>query len=194
MITNLFQMKVPVEVQSRFDEVGKYNLTVSLDQEKGTQLMLVMRSLENPEEYWIFEQYQDEESYQLHRNSAQFNYFVQEGAPLVTERRKIEVESVAQFQRFNTRQFQQEAVYFKQVTVKDAQLEIEETYVETMKQAFEQNEQLLAIYLLRETVGAPTYYYLQVSAAPTVTSFDERLQGLMVEEQQLVIVNGITQQ
>lgn len=193
MMTNLFQMKVPVEVQSRFDEVGSYNLTVSLERESGTQLMLVMRSLENPGEYWILEQYQDEESYQIHQNSPQFNYFVQEGAPLVTERRKIEVKPVAQFQRFNTRQFQQGAVCFKQVTVEDAKLEFEETYVETMKQAFEQNEQLLAIYFLKETEGSPTYYYLQVSAAPTVAYLDVQLQGVTAEEKPLVIVNGIAQ-
>lgn len=91
MITNLFHMTVPEDAIDHFNEVGRYNLQTSHENEPGTRLMLVMHETATPTNYWILEMYDSEEAYQTHRTSPQFQYFVQNGATLVTSREKIEV-------------------------------------------------------------------------------------------------------
>ena len=89
VIFNMYEMTVDEAKRSTFNEVGKRNMVTSLAIENGT---LGMYSTTNEAgHHLVFELYRDQDAYQKHLASSQYQDFRQVAADAVTDQRQIKL-------------------------------------------------------------------------------------------------------
>ena len=87
-VVNLFELGVRQGRAAQYDEVGRRNITTSINTEPGTLAMYSMKRQDNPNMAYMFEIYADEQAYQTHIQSAQYKAFLQASPTILTDHKK----------------------------------------------------------------------------------------------------------
>lgn len=91
LITRLFRLERDLSQRAWFDEVGEHNLTTSIEKEPGTLAMYSTHMADQPQTCYVFEVYADEDAYNVHATSGQFQAFVNMAGQVLTGREVIPV-------------------------------------------------------------------------------------------------------
>ena len=87
-VVNLFELGIRQGQAVQYDEVGKHNITTSINTEQGTLAMYSMKQKAQPNMAYMFEIYADEQAYQTHIQSAQYKVFLQASPTILTDHKK----------------------------------------------------------------------------------------------------------
>lgn len=85
-ITRLFKLERDISQRERFDSEGRNNLLTSIDTEPGTLAMYATHLPEDPTTCYVFEVYADDDAYQVHAASPQFQGYVAMASAALTGR------------------------------------------------------------------------------------------------------------
>ncbi|MFS1663525.1 putative quinol monooxygenase [Streptococcus sp. zg-JUN1979] len=165
-IVHLFRLGVDETAKERFYQVGETNLRRSYADELGTLAMYVARVSQEPTDNIVFEVYQDTEAYELHRQSPQYKYYVQEVAHQLTKREVYEVEALFLSEKLPAGVWLGAGHYAlksAQIDVKKGQEDaFEESVLTNMKTSMSQEEGVLAMYATQDKTKAGRYYFVEV--------------------------------
>lgn len=87
-IMNLFELGVAQGQRAQYDEVAKHNISTSIQNEKGTFAMYSVKSQKDPNLAYMIEIYADQNAYEIHRKSPQYQVFVKNSPQLLTDHKK----------------------------------------------------------------------------------------------------------
>ncbi|MCT1926670.1 putative quinol monooxygenase [Staphylococcus pasteuri] len=165
-IVHLFKLGIEESNRHIFHQAGVHNLTTSYKNEVGTLAMYSSRLKSNLGEYLVLEIYEDTEAYQTHVNSNQYKYFIDHVGNHLIKQVKYEVEPLFLKEKLSS----QQCVEPNQYLLKFAQIEIEEDQQNTfensvltnMEASMSEEEDVLAMYALRDVNQHNKYYFYEV--------------------------------
>lgn len=167
-VVHLFHLGVSLENRSVFHEAGVFNLIRSQKNEPETLAMYASQVKNSPTEFIVFEVYANEEAYQTHRDSPQYQAYVEKVGSKLTKRESFEVEPVFMQERIGPGEWVGEEYFylkFAQVETKVGSEKAFETSVLTsMKTSLAVEEGLLAMYAMRECESPNRWYFYEVYA------------------------------
>ena len=167
-IIHLFRLTVADQDRVRFGEIGLKNLTTSQEKEAGTLAMYASPIKGQEDVSYIFEVYRSEEDYQIHRASSQYQYFVTEAGPLLTDRQAYEVHPVFLQEKLAAGQWiRPDDFYLKfaQVDVKPEGLaDFQAIVTEEMAASMEKEPGVLAMHAMTDADKPNRFYFFEVYA------------------------------
>lgn len=83
---NVFELGVKNTAQ--YDKVAEHNITMSLQNEKGTLAMYSVKAKADPNLAYMVEIYADENAYEIHRTSPQYQAFLNASPEILTDHKK----------------------------------------------------------------------------------------------------------
>ncbi|MFU2048518.1 putative quinol monooxygenase [Avibacterium gallinarum] len=86
---NFFELGIAEGQNTVYHQVAQHNIQTSLKNEKGTLAMIALQSQDDPQIGYMLELYADEAAYQTHKNSPQYQYFLQESPKILTDHKKF---------------------------------------------------------------------------------------------------------
>lgn len=86
---NFFELGIAEGQNAAYHQVAQHNIQTSIKNEKGTLAMIALQSQNNPQMGYILELYANEAAYQIHKNSPQYQYFLQESPKILTDYKKF---------------------------------------------------------------------------------------------------------
>lgn len=95
-VMNFFELGIAQGQHAEFQQVGKHNIDTSITNEKGTLAMIAVQPSEQPDMAYMVEIYADDEAYQTHRNSPQYQAFLAQSPTILTDH-KVFTPLVPQF-------------------------------------------------------------------------------------------------
>lgn len=87
-VFNLFELGIQPQALAQYDTVGKHNIETSIANEAGTLAMYSVKQSDNPKFAYMVEIYADNEAYQLHLSSPQYQAFIEQSPQILTEHKK----------------------------------------------------------------------------------------------------------
>lgn len=167
-VAHLFRLGIDSQDASTFHEAGVYNLTTSHENEAGT-LAMFSSQIKGTDDYIVFEIYQDEEAYQIHRQSPQFKHYVENAGSKLVSRHAFEVTPAFLQEKLPSGQWIGSEHFFPkfaQVTVKaDGQSAFEESVLKNMTTSLDQEAGVLAMYALKDVDNPSVWYFYEVYAS-----------------------------
>ncbi|SUB23758.1 putative quinol monooxygenase [Avibacterium avium] len=88
-IMNFFELGIAEGQNAAYHQVAQYNIQTSIKNEKGTLAMIALQSQNNPQMGYMLELYADESAYQTHKNSPQYQYFLQASPKILTDHKRF---------------------------------------------------------------------------------------------------------
>lgn len=88
-IMNFFELGIGEGQNAAYHQVAQHNIQTSIKNEKGTLAMIALQSQNNPQMGYMLELYADEAAYQTHKNSPQYQYFLQESPKILTDHKQF---------------------------------------------------------------------------------------------------------
>lgn len=202
-LVNIFRLAVAPEDQPLLHEVGVHNLTTSHREEPGTLAMFVGEIKTQPAHYVVFEIYENEDTYAIHRASEQFNNYVTKAGPKLTKRAALQVEPVFLQEKLPSGAWVGPDHYFMKFarvkTTPAGQAAFESSVLTNMKTSLEQEDGVLAMYAVREVADPTAWYFYEVYASPEAyethrqtahfRTYIAETQDLVAEKELLELVN-----
>ncbi len=165
-VVNLFELGVRQGRAAQYDEVGRRNITTSINTEQGTLAMYSMKRQDNPNMAYMFEIYADEQAYQTHIQSAQYKAFLQASPTILTDHKKrisLEPQFLADKAVKQTPETINNLVI---VEVKPKwNQKFRDVVVPEMKQSMKVEEGVLAMYALTEKDKPNRWYFYEIYAS-----------------------------
>ncbi|KXT74437.1 hypothetical protein STRDD10_00896 [Streptococcus sp. DD10] len=204
-IVHLFHLSVaPADVHD-FHEAGVYNLMTSQRQETGTLAMYASRFKDFSTEFIVFEVYADEVSYQTHRASPQFQYYVDKVGGKLLRKDSFEVEAVFLEEKLSTGEWlgkEEFCLKFAKVeTTKEGIVGFTKSVLENMKTSLAVEDGVLAMYAMREVKKPTCWYFYEIYASeeayqrhrqtPHFQTYLIETEELLVEKQLHDLLNDI---
>ena len=93
-IIRIFELVIKPENLTEFNELGKHNITQSVNVEKGVLAMYVLADKEQSNKLYIVEAYADEAAYQAHRQSPHFQKWLNGAKDMIASRKVVETNPV----------------------------------------------------------------------------------------------------
>lgn len=203
-IIHLFRLTVADRDRARFGEIGLRNLTTSQEKEAGTLAMYASPVKGQESVSYVFEVYRSEEDYQIHRQSPQFQYFVTEGGPLLTDRQAYEVQPVFLQEKLPAGQWTQPDDFYLKLAQVDVKLEgladFQAIVTEEMAASMEKEPGVLAMYAMTDADQPNRFYFFEVYAdqaaylshreTPHFKAYIDGTADLVEDKQLYDLVNG----
>lgn len=168
-LVNLFRIAVNPEDKPLLHEVGEHNLVTSHHQEPGTLAMFVAERKDQEGSYIVFEIYENEDTYAIHRASEQFNNYVTKAGPKLTDRTAIAVEPVFLKEKLPSSEWvgpDHHFLKFARVeTTPEGQTAFEQSVLTNMKASLNQEDGVLAMYATRQADKPTVWYFFEVYAS-----------------------------
>ncbi|BAQ24480.1 putative quinol monooxygenase [Streptococcus troglodytae] len=165
-VVHLFHLGVDQANLATFHQAGVHNLTTSYQKEAGTLAMYASSLKDNPTEFIVFEVYADEEAYQIHRNSSQYQAYIRQVGAQLTKRDAYETHAMFLKEKLPSGQWIGSQYYFlkfAQIEVKeDAQTAFEKSVLTNMRVSMAEEAGILAMYALKDSKNPNTYYFYEV--------------------------------
>ena len=169
-LVNVFRIAVAPEDKPLLHEVGVHNLRTSHREEPGTLAMFVAERKDQEGSFIVFEIYENEATYAIHRASEQFNNYVTKAGPKLTDRTALQVEPVFLQEKLPSGEWVGAEHYFMKFarvqTSLAGQADFETSVMTNMKLSLEKEEGVLAMYAVREKADATVWYFYEVYASP----------------------------
>ena len=89
-IVRIFELDIHAENLDAFNELGRHNITQSVNGEAGVLAMYALADKENPSKIYVVEAYADEAAYQAHRHSPHFQRWLNGAQNMIAARKVIE--------------------------------------------------------------------------------------------------------
>ncbi|AUI66875.1 MULTISPECIES: putative quinol monooxygenase [Glaesserella] len=165
-IMNIFELGIKAGQTAAYDEVGKYNITASVQNEKGTLAMYSAKRKNNPEMAYMFEIYADNDAYQTHIQSPQYRFFLQKSPELLTDhKRKINVEP----QYLADKKVEQTAQTINNFVMVEVKPEFNQAFREIviaeMAQSMKVEQDVLAMYAVTDKEKPTRWYFYEIYAS-----------------------------
>lgn len=200
---NVFRIAVNPEDKPLLHEVGEHNLVTSHREEPGTLAMYVAERKDQEGAYIVFEIYENEDTYAIHRASEQFNNYVTKAGPKLTDRTAIEVEPVFLQEKLDSGEWVgPEHYYLKFARVEtspEGQATFETSVLTNMKTSLAKEAGVLAMYAVREVANPNVWYFYEVYASPEAyqahretdhfKTYIAQTQDVVVDKELLDLVN-----
>ncbi|MEE6075019.1 putative quinol monooxygenase [Avibacterium paragallinarum] len=146
-VMNFFELGIAQGQYTAFQQVGKHNIDTSIAKEKGTLAMYAVQPSEQPDMAYMVEIYADDEAYQTHRNSPQYQAFLAQSPTILTDH-KVFTPLVPQF--LGDKKVQATAPYRTNLVIVEIgpQYHIDFKYLvsQEMAQSLETENGVLAMY------------------------------------------------
>lgn len=167
-VIHLFRLAVADENVERFREIGLKNLTTSQEKEPGTLAMYASPIKGQEAVSYVFEVYADEAAYETHRSSPQYQYFLTEAGPILTDRQVYEVQPVFLQEKLPAGQWtnpQDFYLKFAQVDVDPQGMDDFQTIVtEEMAASMDKEAGVLAMHAMTDAERPNRFYFFEVYA------------------------------
>ena len=85
---NIFELGVKQGAETQYDEVAAHNISTSIKNEKGTLAMYSVKSQNDPNIVYMVEIYADQNAYEIHRTSPQYQAFLTASPEILTDHKK----------------------------------------------------------------------------------------------------------
>lgn len=204
-VVHLFRLAVGKDDEVAFHEAGIHNLTTSHLREEGTLAMYTSSFKELSTEFIVFEVYADENAYQIHRNSPQFQAYVEKVSGKLIKRESFEVEPIFLKEKLSTGEWVGSQHFYlkfaKVETSQEGQEAFETSVLINMQTSIEQEEGVLAMYAVRDVEKPTICYFYEVYASPAVyeahrqtphfQTYIAETKDLIVEKELLDLVNDV---
>ncbi|EHJ52133.1 putative quinol monooxygenase [Streptococcus macacae] len=193
-VVHLFHLGVnPVDLET-FHQAGVHNLTTSYQKEAGTLAMYASSLKDIPTEFIVFEVYADEAAYQTHRNSPQYQAYVQQVGSQLTKREAYEATPIFLEEKLPSGQWIGPQYYFlkfAQIEVKEtAQAAFEKSVLTNMQISLKEEAGVLAMYALKDHQNPQIWYFYEVyanAAAYAAHGRTKHFQTYLAETKDLLI-------
>ena len=164
-VFNIFELGIQPEQSAAYDEVGKNNITTSVQHESGTLAMYSVKQANNPSMAYMLEVYADAAAYQAHIQSPQYREFLRRSPEILTEhKRKIEV--VPQF--LGDKKVQQTPDTINNLVIVDVKPEHAQAFraivVPEMVQSLKVESGVWAMYAATEKTNPNRWYFYEIYA------------------------------
>lgn len=205
-VVHLFHLAVEKEDELAFHEAGIHNLTTSHRREEGTLAMYASSFRDLSTEFIVFEVYADENAYQIHRNSPQFQAYVEKVGGKLIKRESFEVEPVFLKEKLSTGEWvgsQHFHLKFAKVeTSQEGQEAFEASVLTNMQTSMVKEKGVLAMYAVQDVEKPTVWYFYEVYASPAAykahrqtphfQTYIAETKDLIVEKELLDLVNDVS--
>lgn len=87
-IMNIFELGVKNGAEAKYNQVAEHNISTSIQTEKGTLAMYSVKSKTDPNMAYMVEIYADQNAYETHRTSPQYQAFLAASPEILTDHKK----------------------------------------------------------------------------------------------------------
>lgn len=89
-VIRIFELDIKPERREAFNELGRHNISQSVNSEAGVLAMYALADKGNPNKIYVVEAYRDEAAYQAHRASPHFRRWLDGAKDMIAARRVVE--------------------------------------------------------------------------------------------------------
>ena len=93
-VIRIFELVIKPENLAEFNQLGKHNITQSVNTEKGVLAMYVLEDKQQSNKLHIVEVYVDETAYQAHRQSPHFQKWLNGTKDMIVSRKVVETNPI----------------------------------------------------------------------------------------------------
>lgn len=87
-LINLFELGIQQGKTEQYDQVGEQNIRTSIQDEKGTLAMFLLKQKDDPQMAYMVEIYANQTAYEQHLLSPQYRHFVEKSPEILTDHKK----------------------------------------------------------------------------------------------------------
>lgn len=165
---NLFHIVVNPEDKPLLHEVGEYNIVTSHRKEPGTLAMFVAERKDKEGSYIVFEIYENDYTYAVHRASEQYNNYLTKVGSRLIERAAFQVTPFFLKEKLASNIWvglEYHYLKFAHVeTSPEGQDSFEKSVLANMETSLAQEEGVLAMYAVRDNEDTNHWYFFEVYA------------------------------
>lgn len=165
-VVRFFELTTDIEEQDNYKEVGVENLTISIKNEKGTLAMYSAHKKDEPNINYVVEIYENEDAYKIHTNSSQFKKFVEVAKTAIKERKVFETtpQFLAEKKEplYIEKAGEQKVILAEVIVSADKNEEFKKHVLEELKQAIENEKDILLAYAITLKDEPNKWYFFEV--------------------------------
>lgn len=166
---NLFELGIQPNAITQYDDIAQNNIDLSIKQETGTMAMYSVKQANNPYIGYMIEIYANQESYQAHLQSSQYQLFKEQSPQILTNHKK-RIELIPRF--LSDKPFQPTNTIRTNLVVIEIKPEHNQSFttivlpevLPEMQKSIDKESGFLAMYAATEKNQSNRWYFFEIYA------------------------------